>query len=53
MKASDGKNRQTDVVGNARKELEMITGQAVITSQNATELNRAVIEMIETSVHME
>jgi len=42
-----------NVAGNARKELELLTGHPVITSQNAMEMNKAVIEMIETSVHME
>ena len=41
-----------NVAGNARKELELLTGRPVITSQNAIEMNKAVIEMIETSSHL-
>lgn len=51
------KNREVaqkggSVAGNARKELELLTGHPVITSQNAIEMNKAVIEMIETSAHL-
>lgn len=34
------------VAGNARKEIEEKTGRPVITSQNATELNRLVVDVI-------
>lgn len=51
------KNREVaqkggNVAGNARKELELLTGYPVITSQNAIEMNKAVVEMIETSSHL-
>ncbi len=51
------KNREVaqkggNVAGNARKELELLTGFPVITSQNAIEMNKAVVEMIETSSHL-
>lgn len=35
------------VAGNARKEIEQETGKPVITSQNATELNKVVTDLIE------
>ena len=34
------------------KELELLTGFPVITSQNAIEMNKAVVEMIEASSHL-
>jgi len=34
------------IAGNARKEIEEITGRPVITSQNATELNHLVVDVI-------
>lgn len=51
------KNREVaqkggNVAGNARKELELLTGFPVITSQNAIEMNKAVVEMIEASSHL-
>jgi len=33
--------------GNARKEIEADTGKPVITSKNASELNRVVVDLIE------
>lgn len=41
------------IAGNARMELEAEIGQSVITSKNATELNAAVIGMIESVTNME
>ena len=38
------------IAGEARKNIEEDTGKAVITSQNATELNKVVTELIEGSV---
>lgn len=41
------------IAGNARSELEMELGHSVITSKNASELNLAVIEMIESAVEVQ
>lgn len=38
------------VAGNARKDLEQRLGRPVITSQNASQLNHVVTQMIEASV---
>ena len=35
------------VAGNARNEIEQKTGRPVITSQNATELNQVIVDLIE------
>ena len=35
------------IAGNTRKEIEATSGRAVITSQNAKELNRVVVDLIE------
>lgn len=40
------------IAGNARAELEMELGHSVITSKNASELNLAVIGMIESAVEV-
>lgn len=39
--------RGGSVAGNARKEIEQETGDPVITSKNATELNKVVVDLIE------
>ena len=38
------------IAGEARKNIEADTGKAVITSQNATELNKVVTDLIEGTV---
>lgn len=45
--------RGGSIAGNARKELEEELGQPVLTSKNATELNMAMLEMIEAAVTLE
>lgn len=38
---------RSSVAGNARKEIEQETGDPVITSKNAVELNKVVTDLIE------
>lgn len=41
-----------EVAGNARRDIESRTGKSVITSKNASELNTAVVDMIESSAQL-
>ena len=49
MSAADGKKRLTDVAGNARKAIEADTGKPVISSQNAVDLSRLILDVIESA----
>ena len=42
-------DRGGDIAGNARKALEVEIGKSVITSDNAIQLNKAVLDMLDTS----